>query len=551
VISQKPAIAWVVTGLVCLWVLHANVSPDFTPVRSELANAHGFSRGLLNFVVLSAEASFRHAPRWAFVLCAGLFLVLGRRGVVPLPAATAATVHNGARSANIAGGAAAALLAAVALSPYVSPYRVVLAPRTFVLCVLLIVGPRGVRAMRPFLPAWTPVATGVAAAVFIASAVLHTLPAYQGNYSGFLHISRDVAGAAPFLRERPELARSLLLSEGGYDGQFMYLMAFDPFLRRFADRPQEYQAFIDAPPYRYGRIGFSVLTRVAAIGQPEWYPATMIWLIVSAHFALAVLLGSIAVRHGVQPIAALSYLAIPGFMSSLMSALPEALAAAALVAGVVSWQRRRPWLAAAAFAAALLIRETAVVLIVVLALADGRSWKRSALVLLGALLPVAAWRLYVGTRLYAEFGLAALVTNPGDLGVPFGGLARLVHAALTGAQPSPEVAGAVVFPAILTAALVLSASLAFTRRGPFEIAAVVYAAVAVSLNYEKIWVHLPSGERGTFELFLCLLLVWLQGSGQPAWARRALAALFAALALYTFLIAPDAGTSRAALLLIR
>ena len=44
----------------------------------------------------------------------------------------------------------------------------------------------------------------------------------------------------------------------------------------------------------------------------------MMWLIVAAHFALAAVLGTIAVRNGRSAIAALWYLAIPSFTSSLM-----------------------------------------------------------------------------------------------------------------------------------------------------------------------------------------------------------------------------------------
>jgi len=291
----------------------------------------------------------------------------------------------------------------------------------------------------------------------------------------------------------------------------------------------------------------------------------MVWLIVAAHFALAALLAMIAVRHGMSPFAGLWYLAIPSFTSSLMSALPEVLAAAGIVAGVLCWEARRPVLAAVAFGAALLVRETGVVLILALVLADGRrhwssegdsrttgsGWKRSALVFLASLLPICAWRLFVASRLFTDFGWAAIVANPGDLGVPFAGLIHLWQAGFGSTQPSPEIAGAVVFPIILTAAFILAVALLTIRRGSFEIAAVIYAAIAVSLNYRQIWSHLPSGERGTFELFVCLLLVLLESEDRPAWIRRTLTGFFLVLGAYTFFIAPDAGTSRSALLLIR
>lgn len=532
---------WCAAALLCLWVLHANVSPDFTPIRSELANAHGFSRGLLNFVVLSADEPFSRVPAWTIVFVALLLSYV----------VSALRQAQGVRTLFLV-GFALAFLAAVALSPYLTPYRVVLAPRTFALCLLLL-GSARMASVGAWLHArWTPLLSGALGAALFASAMLQALGTYGGNYSGFLHVSRDVAARAPFLQERPELGRSLIVYDAGYDGQFMYLMAFDPFLRRFADRPQAYRSVVDNPPYRYGRIGFSLLTDLVSAGQPERFPAAMVWLIVAAHFALATLLAMLAVRHGMSPFAGLWYLAIPGFTSSLMSALPEALAAAGIVAGVRSWEARRPIPAMLSFAAALLIRETGVVLIVAVVLAsDRQDLKRSALVLAGSLVPVCAWRLFVAWRLFSDFGWAAIVANPGDLGVPFGGLIQLWQAGFGRTQPGPEIAGALVFPVILTAALVLAVWLLFVRRGPLEIAATIYAAVAVSLNYGQIWSHLPSGERGTFELFVCLLLLLLESRERPVWIRRTLTGFFMVLAAYTFFIAPDAGTSRAALWLIR
>ena len=84
-----------------------------------------------------------------------------------------------------------------------------------------------------------------------------------------------------------------------------------------------------------------------------------------------------------------------------------------------------------------------------------------------------------------------------------------------------------------------------------ELAATIYALVAVSLNYDQIWSHLPSGERGTFELFVCLLLLLLESKERPVWTRHTLTGFFVVVAAYTFFVAPDAGASRAALLLIR
>jgi hypothetical protein len=245
-------------------------------------------------------------------------------------------------------------------------------------------------------------------------------------------------------------------------------------------------------------------------------------------------------------------LAIPSFAASLMSALPEALAAAGLVGGFLCWQNRRLGLAAALFGAALLVRETGIILLAAVVVAGGRrEWKASLPMLGAAVAPVGAWRGFVAWRLFADFGWAAIIANPHDLGVPFGGLMQLWHAGSTGLQPAPEIAGALLFPLILAAAFVLAVSLLLVRGGPLALAAATYAAVAVSLNYGQIWSHLPSGERGAFELFICLLLLLLESKDWPGWIRRTLTGLFVVLVGYTFFIAVDAPTSRAALLLIR
>src|SRR5262249_4908815 len=130
-------------------------------------------------------------------------------------------------------------------------------------------------------------------------------------------------------------------SEAGYDGQFMYLMAFDPLIRRFTNDVAEYRRILDDPPYRYGRIGFSALTRALSAGAAERYPAVMVWLTVLAHLPLAMAFAWLALGSARSPFAALSYLAIPSFAASVAFALPEALAAAGLIAGIAAWQRER------------------------------------------------------------------------------------------------------------------------------------------------------------------------------------------------------------------
>src|SRR5262249_20884937 len=124
-IDVKSTLLCLATALLCLWVLSTNVSPDFTPVRSELTAARGVSRGRINLVVLPTTAPCTRAPAWSLILCGailalgGLEARFGRRWRLP------ERTSGMASAASLSG---VVLLAAVALSGIVSPYRLVLAP---------------------------------------------------------------------------------------------------------------------------------------------------------------------------------------------------------------------------------------------------------------------------------------------------------------------------------------------------------------------------------------------------------------------------------------
>ncbi len=540
---------WVAFASVGVWVFHANVSPAFTPVRSELVDVAGFSRGLLNFVVLRPDRSFPHPAPSAVVLVALLLLLVG---MLPRSASRP-------RMPALAFLAAAGFLAAVAVSGLVTSYRVVLAERTFALALVALAAPRiawmAERIIKPWLAARAGshlpiVCVGLMAAGFFASMMLQTLATYGGNYSGFLHLSRDVAARAEVLAGSGQVDR-LVLWDQGYDGEFMYLMAFDPLLSRFRDDPRRYQDAIDDPPYRYGRIGFSALTRLVAGGSSERFPAVMMWLIVAAHAGLGAAAGAVASRSGVSVFAGLVYLAIPSFAASLLFGLPEALAACAMVVGFACWRAEQFGWAALSLAAGLLVRETGLVLLGALVVATAFRARRSAGLLALAVAPAAGWRLFAAARLFPAFGWHSLFANPADLTLPLAGLGQLWRAGVLQTQAAPEVAAAVVFPVLLMAAAGVGVGLFIARPGPLEAAAAIYGLVAVSLNYSKIWRHLPSGERGVFELFVCLLLCRLTTSEGSRWMRRVLDGLFVALAIYTYAISPEAAASRTALLLVR
>ena len=430
----------------------------------EIGNVHGSSNTFLKFLVVPAEFS-PQTPAWWI----GLSLMAGvcALALCDRPASRPRAAWRAVRALQ---GILAAFLALVLISPMVSAYMLVIPLRTLVLCaVVLSLGGAAValQAARRhatrrlgWRPAFVDTAlVALAVSLFCASALSAMLEPYAGNASGLLVIEREKADRFPPLSELPGEKQALFLHDNaGYDGQFFYFMAFDPLLRAYAATPDRYGAFIDAPPYRYGRIGFSLLTRVFAAGLPRQYPVTMVALVTVATVVGAVCLAGIFAHYGRAPAWALMYMLVPGFIISMQMTLPEPIAAAALLGGYWCWLRGRLWPTAALFAFALLVRETSAILLLALigweAVRPGR--RAAAAVLAAGLLPLALWRAYVCWALWPVWGWEGLFFDPHNMGLPFAGLYTLLAKDLS--------APGVAYPAILCAGLGLAVAYAWARR---------------------------------------------------------------------------------------
>jgi hypothetical protein len=519
--------------------------------RLEVSNARGFARGLMNFVIVPATQPLP-APPWSAIVALLLAVALLVRGARRERA-------PGSRWLWALPWISLPLMFAIAASGLVSPYRVVLEPRTFILLLVAGTAPWAAALRQPILTAvrsrgivGAAIVTAGAAVLFYGAVVADLNRTFDGNYSGFLRMTHAVADRAPFLSERADIRQSLILYDEGYDGQFMYLMTFDPFLRAFRDEPERYRDVVDFPPYRFGRPAYSVLALALSLGNPLLLPQTMVWLVVVASGVMAGCLSVWGWRQSAPWWSPLLVLAIPGYLFSVTVALPEALATACLLVGLTTIDRPRPVVAIVALGAALLVRETGLVLVAAVVMAQAhRSWQWRAWMLGLSLLPMLIWRFYVGVTLYADWGATAFFPSPGDFAVPLAGIHDLWQAVARGSHPRPEVSAAIAYPLVLGVAGAASVWGLYQTRSAFGAAAVVYAGIALCLNYEKIWSHVPSAERGTHELFLALLLLGMQVHTARPDASRRTWRLFALLALYSLVFSPEAGNARAALLLIR
>jgi len=457
----------------------------------------------------------------------------------------------------------ALLFVLVVLSPFVSPYLLLISAHGFFWCVVVLATPQIWLALAS-ASAWdrserrTIVALGGVAVAVVTicygAVIAHRVDeAYGGNISGVLHVSRAMFGRDPLLNTRDDIRRTLAFNEGGgYDGQFVYFQMYDPFVRAFRDHPATYRQFIDAGPYRLDRIGYPLLAKVLSFDRWRFYPATMFAVVFGSIVLCAALIAILAADIGQSPLWGLAIVVVPGFWQSLQNGLPEPLAAALLIGGYIAVRRRSLTWAAVLLAASLLVRETGIFFVIAIAAfaLTTLPLRNRAVFLVCVVAPMLLWRAYVGVMLIADWGPSVFFYHPGDFGAPFAGIAHLWSAVAHG-QYVPDGGGlnraAIVYPLLLMCGAGLAVVGALTAWSAPAAAALVYASIALCLNFESIWVNVGNGERGTFEMFVMLLIVTLQMRSLRRPLPLIAAAFWTAAAAYIFFFGFDAEFIRASL----
>jgi hypothetical protein len=452
---------------------------------------------------------------------------------------------------------AALLVLVTVLSSVVSPYKIIVSQGTAIRWLLLVLLGQTVALARRW---WTArrearlatlavraAATGLLVTALFGAIFSEELTRFGGNYSGFLKIAQAQFDQNPLVNANRAVRDSLVLSDSGYDGEFMYMMAFDPLLRGLPDI-RDYGYVVDDPPFRYGRIGYVFATRILSAGDWRLYPAVMIWMVLIGIGAAAAAVAWLAGRRGRSPALGLLVLLIPGFWTSLLFGLPEPLAAAAFLGGIACLHERRIILAGVLCGASLLVRETGVygVLAVVLWLLLQRRRRDALLLSCLAVAPIAAWRCYVGLRLYEAWGTAAFLHSP-PTAVPFAGIAAAWQGIASGTYwaDAPHMAtSAIALPLLCALGGAIAAVIAVRRRSPLAAAACLYALTALSFDYESIWVHVGNAERTSFELFVVIALVMATTAKWSRAEKISLSAFWALCGGYVLWWAVEAETVR-------
>lgn len=232
-------------------------------------------------------------------------------------------------------------------------------------------------------------------------------------------------------------------NESGWDGQFYYYMANDIFATK------DTAAHLDAPAYRYQRIGLPLLANLLARMtfqswvSPVLYYLTTLLLVLSA--------AGMAARHfsqqGSSPLISLVWALGFGTQITMLNGLPDAAADALLIIAILALLERRLWMYSVAITFAALSREIYVLvpaamvgmhLLSILKVRQERGQPLRLSTMLWRCLPhLPAPLLATGWQIYVthHFGVSPSSQAAGILGVPLASTWHYLMLSLSGKHP--------------------------------------------------------------------------------------------------------------------
>jgi hypothetical protein len=337
--------------------------------------------------------------------------------------------------------------------------------------------------------------TAFASTLALAYVLLAWLTWAHRDITRFIQVGR-------FFVAGPQHAGVHVVPRSGYDGQFYYRFALDPW--HLAGRVGGIA--VDSP-IRRQRIFYSLVVWVLSGGGSA---ALVPWLLVAVNLAavaaLAYLGATFAQATGHDAWWGLAFLAFAGFVSSLTRDLTELLSSALILAALVALQRGRPWPGTASLVLAVLTRETA--MLVVAALATDRIWRllrRQARI--GAV--DAAWVLpgaaFLGWQLVVAhwYGTAPIRAERDNRGTPGGALAHALWRVVLHPAPASAVFGLGIVSLALLTVLALPSGRAVDAHPTLHLRIGLGLAVALAVSLSaQVWNGDPFELRTLAEVHL-------------------------------------------------
>jgi hypothetical protein len=334
----------------------------------------------------------------------------------------------------------------------------------------------------------------------------------NGNLSKFI-----VLGSGRYGFTHPgQLPSGVVISDpnnAGYDGQFYYRLALDPFnWARTA-----YGITMDQS-YRYTRIGYPVLAWLVSFGQHQLVPYVLVLINLVGVAAMAFLGGVFAREYGRHALFGLAFAAYFGLVISVGRDTAEPVAEACMLGGLLAYRRSRFVLAAGAFAFGAITRETilfapaAIAVVRLIAMARRRSTGvRPGLADLTWVAPAVAYGVLEVAVHFVVKGKFPLLANTGrNLTVPFTALfdaLRYEVGHINTAHLSPIDIALLEYATLAVFIVAGLAVLRVTQAPVHERLAFVFFVLELGLLSKQIWTSTFGDGRSLIEPYLMALIL--------------------------------------------
>jgi hypothetical protein len=313
---------------------------------------------------------------------------------------------------------------------------------------------------------------------------------------------------------RAQLPRGLLLvPSAGYDGQFYYRLAMDPF-------NWNHTAFgitMDQS-YRYTRIGYPVLAWIFSLGQHQLVPVVLVVLNLFGVAAIAMLGAMFARDSGRHALWGLAFAAYFGLVISVGRDTAEPLAEACMLGGLLAYRRASTsmyLLAAVLFAWGAITRETILyapaAIAVTRLIAFARRRATPGLADLTWVVPAAAYGLVeIAVHFVVKGEFPLLANSNRNLTVPFTALVDALKydaAHINTAHLSPIDISLLEYATLAIFILAGLAVLTLTTAPGHERLAFVFFVLQLGLLSSQIWTSTFGEGRSLIEPYLMALVL--------------------------------------------
>lgn len=302
---------------------------------------------------------------------------------------------------------------------------------------------------------------------------------------------------------------AVLKDSVGYDGQFYYRLALDP----FTNLTTAFGVTLDNPSFRQQRIGYPLVVWALSHGNPVLVPMMLVVVNIIAAMALGGMGGKLAIDRGQPGVVGSVFAFYPGFAVSYFRDLAEIMTAALVLAGILYGLRGRHLIAALFFGASVATRETALLVPASFGMVHLFVWvtqkhnlrSHSWYVYLLPLLVYFSIRYYVGSN----WGTDSLSGGLKDLGLPLVGITEFLRANYTLESPLQVVNIAAFLLCCATAVLGAFSLRTSQVPAPIKLSWLLYLILITSLS-NVLWLSFGEFLRACNEYWLitCLLIIY-------------------------------------------